>query len=184
MRRKIDRQISSRLLYDTPYSLAKQEDSEGGRAFEFRPEVGRALEVSAAMLDEIAALEKVEALIAEGKDASRHTTSEERRMLAKAMHSTTHVYFASCKDYGLIKIGQSSDVKKRFACLRLSSPAPLTLLTYFRAHKLMEPYLHERYAAYRAHGEWFTASGPVLDLVEAAMEGGLKKVLDLLSREA
>lgn len=68
------------------------------------------------------------------------------------------VYFVRAET-GQFKIGFSFDVEKRFRSLSMSNPKPLQLWALRRAMDAelgnVERYYHERFGAYRLHGEWF-----------------------------
>ncbi len=68
------------------------------------------------------------------------------------------VYFI--RGGGAVKIGKSDDVEVRLSTLRLSSPVHLELCGVVPAlpgvSLEIEKRLHERFAAHRTHGEWFT----------------------------
>lgn len=60
----------------------------------------------------------------------------------------------------LVKIGKATDVSRRFTGLATGSPVSLKFIGWVqteddRAARKLEGLLHERFAALRAHGEWF-----------------------------
>lgn len=54
-----------------------------------------------------------------------------------------------------VKIGVARSVETRLAELQIGSPLPLHLIWKTRAGRSLERALHERFAVYRIHGEWF-----------------------------
>lgn len=77
----------------------------------------------------------------------------------------THVYFV--EGAGLVKIGFAARATHRFFSMLTGCPIPLSLLASMRGGPTVENQLHRRFAADRAHGEWFRRS-PELDAVIAA----------------
>ena len=71
------------------------------------------------------------------------------------------VYFvqAAC---GPIKIGWSKNLDQRLATLQRYSAEKVTLLATMRGALLLEQELHERFAAHRLHGEWFSPAEELL----------------------
>lgn len=70
---------------------------------------------------------------------------------------------------GYVKIGFSTNLAKRLENLRCSSPVPLTVLAAIRGSVAMERDLHARFAADRAHGEWFKRSKAIDALLAELM---------------
>lgn len=64
-------------------------------------------------------------------------------------------YFVEGVGTGLVKIGYTTDLDSRFRGLVTMSPVPLQMLAAFRGGRGLEQALHEKFAAIRAHGEWF-----------------------------
>ena len=61
------------------------------------------------------------------------------------------------KGAGLFKIGQTGNVQRRFNSLQACSPVKLVLAAYWDSVEPdEEKNLHERFKAYRSHGEWFS----------------------------
>nr|WP_272924116.1 MULTISPECIES: GIY-YIG nuclease family protein [unclassified Streptomyces] len=54
-----------------------------------------------------------------------------------------------------VKIGVANDVEVRVRELQIGSPVPLYLIWKTRGGQALERDLHERFAPYRIHGEWF-----------------------------
>jgi hypothetical protein len=64
-----------------------------------------------------------------------------------------HVYFIT--GGGKTKIGLSEAPLLRLTTLRANSPVPLKLIGTFPGTWRIEHALHEQYADYHSHGEWF-----------------------------
>ncbi len=59
---------------------------------------------------------------------------------------------------GLYKIGFSRTVDRRLISLQAGSPVPLTLLFYVNGNRNFEKYVHQTFAQYNTHNEWFDLS--------------------------
>jgi hypothetical protein len=62
---------------------------------------------------------------------------------------------------GLIKIGQSKNVKKRIQQLQTAHGKKLKLLAYCLADKYLEKRLHRMFFFHRKQGEWFDCSSEI-----------------------
>lgn len=70
-----------------------------------------------------------------------------------------HVYFIRATVTGLVKIGCASDPAGRLKALQIGSAETLDLLAVWRdAGRDGEREMHELFASFRAHGEWFYPS--------------------------
>jgi hypothetical protein len=69
-----------------------------------------------------------------------------------------------------VKIGLTSNVLKRWSELEHRSGMPLQLLMVWKTHdcKSFEKRLHDRFAAYRGLGEWFSADEVLPGLINEA----------------
>lgn len=69
--------------------------------------------------------------------------------------TSTYVYLIKCQE--LTKIGISYDVETRFSTLKGANAYPLTLLYSHRVGNAttIEKYLHNKYAEFNHHHEWF-----------------------------
>lgn len=65
------------------------------------------------------------------------------------------VYLVGSTQARPVKIGVAKDVEARTAELQTGSPLPLHLIWKTRGGESLERDLHERFAPYRIHGEWF-----------------------------
>src|SRR5581483_11743417 len=73
----------------------------------------------------------------------------------------TRVYFIHAPTSGLVKIGFTSDLRKRIQNLQHFSPEPLILLAHMPGSYGDEQALHARLWRHRRHGEWFE-DGPAI----------------------
>jgi hypothetical protein len=83
--------------------------------------------------------------------------------------SIWHTYLVGAEGIDLVKIGHTTDPKKRLASLQTGQPLQLTLL--WSQEGDCESYLHVKFAEYRVRGEWFdlTSLGDPVEVVEAAL---------------
>ena len=75
------------------------------------------------------------------------------------------VYFVQAKESRLIKIGTSVNVRGRLRELSGASPEELELLVDIRGDREVETRIHERFAKYRKHGEWFEPGAELLEFI-------------------
>lgn len=80
-----------------------------------------------------------------------------------------NVYFFEAG--GLIKIGFSRRLKDRMKALQDALPYEGNLLHTIVGTERMEAYLHERFAADRVRGEWFTRSAELLSYIDRLKAG-------------
>lgn len=75
------------------------------------------------------------------------------------------VYFVQAEN-GLIKIGFTTEHPlKRMASLRGSSPLRLSLMGVIVSSRSFEGYMHDRFAKYHSHAEWFHPGERLLYLI-------------------
>lgn len=79
------------------------------------------------------------------------------------------VYFVRAVTLGLIKIGVADDARARLRTLANQSPDRLAVLGVMICDRggATEPDLHQRFARWRVHGEWFDPAPELLDFIEA-----------------
>jgi len=78
---------------------------------------------------------------------------------------SSFVYFIRSES-GKIKIGVTTDVRKRLGSLRTSSSERIDLIGYMQGDVSLERSLHQKFAASRLSGEWFSPSSDLLDFIE------------------
>lgn len=93
---------------------------------------------------------------------------------------TDHIY-AIRGAAGLVKIGKSTDPKKRFRNLRNSSPEKLELVGFVELSGDAEFEIHDRLRKDRLHGEWFSPSEAVLKVVEMIAARQRDEILNWLA---
>jgi hypothetical protein len=82
--------------------------------------------------------------------------------------ATGCVYFVQATvGGGLIKIGKATNFASRLSAIRSQSPVPIRVLGVIEADRPdeMEATLHQRFAALRVRGEWFTPSPAMLGFI-------------------
>jgi hypothetical protein len=87
-----------------------------------------------------------------------------RRTLIDHMGEVPCTYVIAADSVGLAKIGRSKKFAKRLENLVAGSPVTLRLIARFRDYHLEER-LHERFAKWRRHAEWFELA-PVVALID------------------
>lgn len=77
-----------------------------------------------------------------------------------------NIYFVQAFSGGPIKIGRTSNVKKRLQTLQVSCPIALRLLHVIPGvDASLEQKLHKRFGAYRLHGEWFDNTSELMGYI-------------------
>lgn len=76
------------------------------------------------------------------------------------------VYFIQGGE-GLIKIGTTHNIKKRFSGLQTANPTPLALIGFIETHlgSKIESKLHTRFYDLRVRGEWFTPHTRLVEFI-------------------
>lgn len=120
---------------------------------------------------------------AEKGQSLAHLTREEKMRVLAVRRNLMTVYFVAAPDAGVIKVGQTTDIEKRFATLRTGSPCPLELITAVKYHAGLERRIHDHLQEWRSHGEWFFADKPVIEFVRGVRDGGIEWVIDTLELE-
>lgn len=70
-----------------------------------------------------------------------------------------YVYFVLSPTLEAVKIGRTTGIRGRFYALQTASADKLQLLGLFPWFHEAERYFHNRFQAYRMHGEWFSVEG-------------------------
>ena len=100
------------------------------------------------------------------KERQKSKVRHKGRAKPKGMEA---VYAVGEKDARFIKIGRSSNLKRRLAALQTSHHAPLYVYHVFYTRNMnLENQLHKRFRDYRseADNEWFRVEGDVADWLE------------------
>jgi len=102
-------------------------------------------------------------------------------MSRRSKDKITEIYFVQAEEGGPIKIGLAADPIKRLKSLQSSSPQRLMLLGVLTGTKTVERNLHQRFSAFRLHGEWFTPASDLLKFISGtarpATQRGLARQL-------
>lgn len=98
------------------------------------------------------------------KQAARTALQSTAKTVAKEVTTSGVVYVLHAQGTSRIKIGHSATFGVRLATLQTASPYPLVVVKQIRTpdHVALERRLHERFSAYRQHGEWFELPQDVL----------------------
>lgn len=90
----------------------------------------------------------------------------------KQRPKTPVVYFIRAET-GLIKIGHTNYIASRMVTLVGQSPVTLELLATVHGSQMDERAYHARFAAHRAHGEWFEPAPAILEEI-ARLKGDMQ----------
>lgn len=91
------------------------------------------------------------------------------RRLGKAEYERhCRVYFIEAPTIGLVKIGYTMEVPKRFIAMLTMSAVPLSLLADTPGGPQLEAKLHDQFNADRSHGEWFAKTPAMVAVIAAA----------------
>lgn len=77
------------------------------------------------------------------------------------------IYFIQGESGGPIKIGYTTDIKKRLNSLQTGYPDTLVLLSIIPGNIEDEANLHSEFGEYRMRGEWFKPVEPLLEKIES-----------------
>lgn len=77
------------------------------------------------------------------------------------------IYFAQAENSDLIKIGTSSNVRRRMASLSFREKCSVSLLAFTDGSFVEEAALHARFAHLRERGEWFRPGPELAEFMEA-----------------
>lgn len=75
-------------------------------------------------------------------------------------------YFVGNRDLNIVKIGVTKRLKSRMSSLRNSSPVPIKLFAVVFGDQVLEKYLHNHFAAFRKHGEWFELTDELASCID------------------
>ena len=80
------------------------------------------------------------------------------------------IYFIKCNSF--IKIGFSTNIKKRMRNLKVSNPYPLKCIAWFKGTKSDERDLHVMFEEFHVTGEWFKYNKPIKDYIKLERKRG------------
>lgn len=87
----------------------------------------------------------------------------------------TFIYLIEAQN-GLVKIGIGQKVRDRYQATRLHSPILTRLIACWPGAQIDEDALHERFRAFREHGEWFALRGEFAAFVERSRGLGVSSI--------
>lgn len=77
------------------------------------------------------------------------------------------VYVVGSIDFDYVKIGRSTNPRKRFSALQTGYPKELHVFRVFTTNDLdLEKSLHKKFSDYHTYGEWFRVEGDLADWLE------------------
>lgn len=76
------------------------------------------------------------------------------------------IYFVQAEHGGPIKIGYAINIIDRHKQLQVASPYKLIVLAHMKGGHLDENALHNRFAEYRLHGEWFLPCEELFEFIK------------------
>lgn len=79
---------------------------------------------------------------------------------------------------GVVKIGCSANPVSRAKTISTHSPLPTRLVAAVPGIWADERALHERFADYMTHNEWFRCEGPVAEFVASIRGQGVERIID------
>ncbi len=102
------------------------------------------------------------------KRRATRSTGYTQTEIDQMSHDDGTVYFVQAVGVGggLIKIGKTDNLARRFETLQSHSPIKLQILTTTGGGMRREYELHEQFKASRSHGEWFEPTHELLALIE------------------
>lgn len=77
------------------------------------------------------------------------------------------LYFIACGKLGMVKIGVSSDPKKRLSGIQTAFPFPLEIVKTISQTHHTESHLHQKFSKYRKTGEWFHYSEEIKNFISS-----------------
>jgi hypothetical protein len=76
-----------------------------------------------------------------------------------------YVYFVQLGNSGDIKIGFSTNIKKRMHTLQTSTPENIQLLGFIAGELPTEKMIHEKFRMLRKKGEWFQCHSSIIEFL-------------------
>lgn len=83
----------------------------------------------------------------------------------------TQVYFIVADAVRRVKIGITTDLRLRFETLQAFSPVELRVAAFMDGPLQLERSFHQKFAAYRLHGEWFRMVPALEEEIRAIQSG-------------
>lgn len=85
-------------------------------------------------------------------------------------HISGHVYFIQGESGGPVKIGYTTDIKRRLKELQSGSIDILQILLVVPGNKVYEQYLHSKFENYRLKGEWYKPDPKIFEYMDKLRE--------------
>lgn len=76
------------------------------------------------------------------------------------------IYFIQAENGGLVKIGYTENLDKRFRIIQAHSPERMRIIGKIKGSRSTEEEIHSKFARDRRHGEWFELSERLMKLIE------------------
>lgn len=95
------------------------------------------------------------------------------------MEKLGYIYLIQLGEHGPVKIGYSSDPKKRLDALQIGAAEPVYLRALVAGAHHEEQALHRKYDEFRLRGEWFNPSDDMLDELMGMPQVDPKSVVPL-----
>lgn len=127
------------------------------------------------LIDDVLLLNSVREKMTSGDKIT--LTLEEKKRLFVVSYCMTTVYFIAAPLGGVIKIGKTTDMKKRLSTLSTMSPVPLEVISTVQYDDNLEARIHRHLKDHRSHGEWFHSDEPVLEFMRGVRDGGIEWVV-------
>lgn len=77
------------------------------------------------------------------------------------------IYFIQSRDAGPIKIGYTTDIKRRLSALQLAHPEKIKVLACTDGTRETEAELHKKFSSARIRGEWFKCTDDLIRHITA-----------------
>jgi hypothetical protein len=91
-----------------------------------------------------------------------------------------YVYFIQAGKRGDIKIGYSTNIKKRISTLQTAMAEKIKLLGYITGNSTTEKELHYTFRILRKKGEWFICDASIINYLNTVNEMKLRNNMDVV----
>lgn len=110
-------------------------------------------------------------------DKRRMPPQGEKAKIVAGLKNASSVYFVTCENSGLIKIGHTKNLKKRLGSLQIGSASKLSLITATTFRPELEKFIHKHLESEHVRGEWFNPSEKTLSVIETLINKGLPALI-------
>jgi hypothetical protein len=106
------------------------------------------------------------------KDVTQKMLDKKREqvLLKRTLEEKGKVYFIRCGD--AVKIGFSTNIKKRLSRLQSANPFQLECIAWFKGTRMEERELHIVFEEYHIRGEWFLYNNKVREYLKREERNG------------